>query len=164
MKITKTQLIEMVKKEVLKLNKISIMESRLRELNEELRMLNEGWGDLDFEDRESHIDHRGELVGIFSDNVIAGAKLAYEELQEAGVPVDEPNFNSDGDVLFIIDNESESSREWISYYYDNEIAKRENWKNPKISDFVADTLAKYNLYADWQDIATLEIKSKDQYR
>ena len=42
MKITKSQLAEAIKKEVSRLHKINIMETRLKDLNRELRLLKEG--------------------------------------------------------------------------------------------------------------------------
>jgi hypothetical protein len=42
MKITKSQLVEAIEKEVVRLNKISIMENRLTELNRERKILSEG--------------------------------------------------------------------------------------------------------------------------
>ena len=42
MKITKSQLVEAIEKEVTRLNKISIMENRLTELNRERKILSEG--------------------------------------------------------------------------------------------------------------------------
>jgi hypothetical protein len=37
----------------------------------------------------------------------------------------------------------------------------ENWKHPKISNFVYDTLQKYRLWPEWADNATIEIRALD---
>lgn len=169
-KVTKEQLQQIIKEGVEKLHKKTLIENRIKQINEELeaerkalikelRELGEHDFD-DFETRDSYVSSDGRLVGHHSDNQIAGAKLAYDELKEAGVPVRENRWHSnDPTVLFIIDAEESSAKNWVSPYYGSEIAKREGWKNQMISDFVVDTLKKYELYAEWKDNATLAIRS-----
>ncbi len=114
----------------------------------------------DFEERRPYVDNQGRLFGLHSDNQIAGAKLAYSELKDAGVPVEENRWhNDDPTVLFIINAEEDAEGKWVSPYYDSERAKIEGWKHPKFSDFVYNTLKNYNLYPEWADNATIEIRA-----
>ena len=113
-----------------------------------------------FTERPSYIDSQGSLIGQHSDNQIAAAKLAYDELKEAGVPVSENLWHSnDPTVLFIINAENDSNGKWVNPFPGSERAKMEGWKDQTMSNFVYDTLKKYNLYGEWYDSATLNIRT-----
>jgi hypothetical protein len=114
----------------------------------------------DFTERSSYIDSQGSLVGQHSDNQIAAAKLAYDELKEMGVPVAENLWwSNDPTILFIINAENDSKGKWVNPFPGSEKANMEGWKNQTMSNFVYDILKKYNLYGEWADSATLQIRA-----
>ena len=130
----------------------NLIKESFQEQFNKIKRLNEDWGDTeefdDFQKRKPYIDSNNKTVGLHSDNTLAGAKLAYNELREAGAPVRENrSHSSDPTIFFILDGEIEGSGEWFSY--------------PTISNFVKETLLKYRLYGDWADGSTVEVRSID---
>lgn len=114
----------------------------------------------EFDKKSSYIDSDGHLIGHHSANQESAAKLAYDELKEAGVNVSENYWHDDDPtVLFIIKNEGPEDNKWLSPYYGTDIAKMEGWRDPKISNFITDVLKKYRLYSEWANGETLVIRS-----
>jgi hypothetical protein len=74
MKITKTQLIEMVKKEALRLNKINLVESRIEEINKELGMLNEETYIDPWDNKKYSSDEINNWINIYRNRVRMPAK------------------------------------------------------------------------------------------
>ena len=114
----------------------------------------------DFEHIPSYVNASGNMVGMVSDNQRMAGKLAYEELEEMGVPVAEQRWHDRSPlVLFMIDAEEDSEGVWVNPLYGSTRAKDENWFYPTISNRVQGILNKYSLLGQWSDGATLNISN-----